>query len=86
MPHIILSNAAHTAIRRSTIREMGIWTNEWSRRVPGTNYWEVELSLETIQDVMTYQLPREPLSDTIIRMFAIYDRRRNEHHASHSRT
>lgn len=78
MPRIVLSNAAHTAIRRSSVRELGVWPNDWSRRVPGTSFWEVELSLTVLGEVREFQKPHEALSDTIVRMFALYDKLRSK--------
>lgn len=74
MPEITITNAAHTIVRRSVIRDLGVWPNSWSRRVPGTTFWLVKFSLEGLQEIKMWQKPSEPLSDTLIRMFTTIDR------------
>lgn len=79
MPQITLTNAAHTAIRRSLIRDHQIWSNGWSTRIPGTTNWVAELSDLTVSELLYFQLPHETLSETIVRIFAIRDRNRRHH-------
>ena len=76
MPITVITNAAHSAIRKSMIREHGFWHNGWSRRVAGTHWWEVELSTETLENLRHFRLRDEDLSSTIIRMFSIWERSR----------
>jgi hypothetical protein len=74
MPEITISNAAHTIVRRSVIRDLGVWPNSWSRRVPGTTFWLVKFSLEGLNEIHLWKKPGESYSDTLIKMFTIVDR------------
>lgn len=76
MSEIAISNAAHTCIRRSVVKDLGVWPNAWSRRVPGTTFWLVEFSDEALLDILSYRSPGETFSDTIVKMFTTFDRQR----------
>lgn len=86
MPRLVISNAAHTIIRRSIARDHGHWSNGWSERVPGTTFWEVELSQVAVTDILSYQRMNESLSETIVRMFLTYERQRGRKQHAHSST
>lgn len=77
MPETIISNAAHTALRRNAFKELGIFIS--GHRVPGTTFWRVWFSNTTLADIVVYQTRGETLSDTIIKMFTLYDRIRRPH-------
>ena len=77
MPEITISNTAHTVVRRSVIRDLGVWPNSWSRRVPGTTFWLVKFSLEGLKEIHLWKKPGESYSDTLIKMFTTIDRARS---------
>jgi len=76
MPETVITNAAHTALRRSAFKELGVFIS--GHRVPGTTFWRVWLSHEAIDDILSYSQNGESLSETIIRMFTLYDRIRRQ--------
>jgi hypothetical protein len=76
MPEITISNTAHTVVRRSVIKDLGVWPNGWSRRIPGTTFWLVKFSLEGLSEIKMWQKENEPLSETLIRMFTTIERAR----------
>jgi len=79
MPTITITNAAHTLIRRSVVRDLGVWPNLWSRRVPGTTFWLVEFSNEALLDILSYRRQGESFSDTLIFMFTTIEHHRRLH-------
>lgn len=83
MPETIISNAAHTSLRRNALKELGLFIS--GHRVPGTTFWRIYLSHETLDDLLSWSRKGESLSSTIVRIFAIYEQSR-KHHASTTST
>jgi hypothetical protein len=82
MATITITNAAHTLIRRSIVRDLGVWPNLWSRRVPGTTFWLVEFSDEALLDILSYRQKGESFSDTLIFMFTTVEKHRRRNASS----
>lgn len=77
MPETIITNAAHTALRRSVFKAHGIFVS--GHRVPGTTFWRIFLSNAILMEILLHQRGSESLSDTIVKMFTLYDRIRKPH-------